>query len=588
VPDTTEIKMDPGTNNLLREGAASVVNPYDEYALEMAARVKDECPGTRVTVISMGPRQAERALRQCLATGADDAYLVSDSAFRGSDTLATSYVLSKAIRCLEARHGPFDLILCGRQAVDGDTAQTGPQIAEHLDVPQITFVKEFNMRDGTLLANRETERGTELWESALPAVITMTKPEFEPRCPTVGAKLAAKCAIVNVLAMEDIKAAPERCGAKGSPTAVRKTFIPAAKKQCVFACDAAGLARLLLPHLNANSKPECIKLPAQATYFEAADVWVWIENRGDAAALLHAGRRAANLLRTGLAAIVLGHGIESAANAMRGADRVIFIDDPALAEYNAETYAAAMHGLTKEYEPDTILFAASRDGRDLAPRLACRLRTGLTADCTGLEADPQTGHVQWIRPAFSGNLMAVVECHARPQMGTIRLAGKAVEGMDSPAAEVIRARVDLPAPRARLLKRHDKCNDSGSIADAEIIVSGGRGMGKAERFTLLRELAEVMGGAVAGSRAAADAGWLPRAYQVGQSGRMVSPRLYVACGISGAAQHLAGITGAKVVAAVNSDPEAPIFDAADYGLVGDIREALSVMIEEIKRLHVDK
>jgi len=582
VPDTTELKIDPVTNNLRREGVAGVVNPYDAYALEAAARIKDEHPDTRITVISMGPPQAERALRQCLAAGADDAYLASGKAFGGSDTLATSYILSRAIRCVEARHGSFDLVLCGRQAVDGDTAQTGPQIAAHLDVPQVTLVKEIRLRERTLLAVRETEHGTELWETPLPAVITVTKPDFEPRCPTVGAKLAAKRAAVNLLTMDDIQAEPGRCGAKGSATVVRKTFAPAVKATCVFARDAAGFAELLWPHLNAGGAPERAAPIAPTACFDTADVWVWIENPSGAAELLSCGRRIANLLRTGLTAVMLGTAIEDAVNAVRGADRVIYVDDPALAAYNAEPYTAALHCLTRKYGPDTMLFAASCNGRDLAPRLACLLRTGLTADCTGLDADPRTGQVQWIRPAFSGNLMAVVECRARPQMGTLRLAGT-VAGGTAEAKEIIREQMDLPGPRARLLERHDETDESGSLADAGIIVSGGRGVGGAERFSLLRELAWAMGGTVAGSRAAADAGWLPRAYQVGQSGRMVCPKLYVACGISGAAQHLAGISGAEIVAAVNSDPDAPIFGTADYGIVGDIREVLPALTEEIRR-----
>ena len=224
VPDTSEIKLDPETGNLLREGVPSVVNPFDRYALEMAVRVKDERPAARVTVLSMGPGQAEQALRQCLAAGADDACLLSGRAFSGADTLATSYALSKAIRFLEAGTGPFDLILCGKQAIDGDTAQTGPMLAEQLGCPQITGVREIFLCDDGIQAIRKTEHGTELWESTLPVVITATKPAFEPRRPTVKATLAAKHAAVRVLGVEEIGAQPERCGLKGSPTVVRKTY----------------------------------------------------------------------------------------------------------------------------------------------------------------------------------------------------------------------------------------------------------------------------------------------------------------------------------------------------------------------------
>ena len=581
VPDTAEMRIDPVTNNLLREGVPSIVNPYDTYALEMALRIRDEHPGTKVSVLSMGPRQAESTLRQCLAVGADDAVLVSGSAFSGSDTLATSYVLSRAI----AQIGPFDLILCGRQAIDGDTAQTGPELAEHLDYPQITLVKELHLDGGKIRAVRETRRGMEVWASSLPALVTVTKPDFEPRCPTVGAKLAAKRAIIRVLTPDDIRAEAERCGAKGSPTVVRRTFTPAARGNCVFVRDAVKLVELLLPYINTCERPKSAAPTAPAALFDTANVWAWIENPSETE-LLHHGRRIANLLNTGLTAVTFGHGIESAAHAMRGADRVIFMDGPEFAEYNTEIYTAAMHRLIKKYGPDTVLFGATCNGRDLAPRLACRLQTGLTADCTGLDADTRTGHVQWIRPAFSGNLMAVIECPGtRPQMGTIRLAGRAAPCATGPAPEIIQERpIDLPLPRAQMIERHDEPETGDSLANTEIIVAGGRGLGRAENVPLLCGLAQALGGAVAGSRTAADAGWLPRTRQVGQTGSMVSPRLYIACGISGAVQHLVGIHGADRVVAINSDPEAPIFGAADFGIVGDLREVLPAMVQAAGRL----
>jgi len=241
VPDINEIKTDPGTNRLHREGVPGVVNPYDAYALETALRIRDEHHGAKITALSMGPKQAEGALRQCLAAGADDAVLVSGNALRGSDTLATSYALSRAI----AQTGPFDLILCGRQAIDGDTAQTGPELAERLDYPQVTLVKELRLDGGKIRAVRETRRGTEVWASSLPALVTVTKPDFEPRCPTVGAKLAAKRAAIRVLNIDDIQADAGRCGAKGSPTVVRRTFTPARKKDCVFVRDGNELVALL-------------------------------------------------------------------------------------------------------------------------------------------------------------------------------------------------------------------------------------------------------------------------------------------------------------------------------------------------------
>ena len=568
VPDTAEIRTDPKTGNLLREGLPAVVNPYDKYALELALRIKDEHPGVKVTMVSMGPRQAEAALRQCLAMGADKAVLLSDRAFGGADTLATSYVLARAVRHL----GAFDLILCGRQAIDGDTAQTGPALAEQLGWPQVTLVKELQVSADRIRATRETSRGTEVWQAALPALVTVTKPGFEPRVPTLRASLAAKRAAVTVLALDDIAADPARCGLRGSPTAVRKTYTLAAKKACVFARDANELVALLLQQKSRPKQEQASHV--QATPHKATDVWAWLESPAETA-LLHQARQLAGKLGTGLAAILLGHEITQAAQALRGADRVIFMDDPAFAQYHTESCTAAMHLLVEKHKPGTLLFPASCNGRDLAPRLACRLQTGLTADCTGLDLNPQSGRVQWIRPAFCGKLMAVIECKTNPQMGTVRTAGGELSMAGAPAEVIQESVPDLPVAGAQLLERQDALEQGDALSGAEIIVAGGRGMD----FALLRELAAALGGCVAGSRAAADEGLIPRARQVGQTGTMVSPKLYIACGISGAAQHVAGITGAGTVVAINSDPEAAIFDVADIGIVGDAREIVPAMIK---------
>ncbi|MDR1978923.1 MAG: electron transfer flavoprotein subunit beta/FixA family protein [Synergistaceae bacterium] len=228
VPNSTEIKIDPETNSLIRDGVPSIVNTFDGFALEMAARIKDKREA-KIVVMSMGPEQAKAALKECLAVGADKAYLVSDRAFGGSDTLATSYILSKAVRTVEAEEGVFDLIFCGKQAIDGDTAQVGPELAEHLDYPQITCITDITLEEGKIRAERQTENGKEIWEASMPAVVTVTKPDFEPRCSSVKSKIAARHAAIPVLTIDEIKAEVERIGLKGSPTKVKKTFVPPRK-----------------------------------------------------------------------------------------------------------------------------------------------------------------------------------------------------------------------------------------------------------------------------------------------------------------------------------------------------------------------
>lgn len=234
VPDTNEIKVDPVTHTLIRKGVPSIVNPFDTYAQEVGVRLK-EASGGKLIVISMGPEQAKEAIKSCLAVGADGGYLISSRNFGGSDTLATSYILSEAIKAIEEKEGlEFDLILCGKQATDGDTAQVGPEIAEHLGLPQITYALDILEKDGEIQVKREYDAGYDMISTSLPAVVTVVKLPYEPRYPTIKSKMAAKKKEIPVLTEEDIPAINlALCGLNGSPTRVKKTFTPVREKNGV-------------------------------------------------------------------------------------------------------------------------------------------------------------------------------------------------------------------------------------------------------------------------------------------------------------------------------------------------------------------
>ena len=226
VPDTTNVRIDPETNTLVRSGVQSIINPFDMYAIEEAIRVKEKFGGT-VTVITMGPPQAEEALREAISLGADEAVLVSDRAFAGSDTWATSYTLSKTVRKI----GKFDIIICGKQAIDGDTAQVGPGISAHLDIPQITYVKKIeDIKDSVIRAERMTEEGYDIIESPLPCLITVVKEINEPRLPSLKGKMRAKKIEIKKLGAKDLDTDPDSLGLKGSPTKVVKIFTPPPRK----------------------------------------------------------------------------------------------------------------------------------------------------------------------------------------------------------------------------------------------------------------------------------------------------------------------------------------------------------------------
>ncbi len=247
VPDTTEIKIDPATNTLIRQGVPSIVNPFDKNALEAALQLKEK-HGGKVTVITMGPSQAEEALKECLAMGADDAYLVSDRAFGGADTLATSYTLAAAIR----KMGKFDVILCGKQAIDGDTAQVGPEIAEYLDIPQITYAAKVDISGDVVRVEREHEDGYEVIESQMPILLTVVKSINEPRFPSVKGTMKANRKTIPVITVSDLDVDPDRLGLKGSPTQVRKIFSPQQRTQgeIIHADNAREAVRALFTKLS--------------------------------------------------------------------------------------------------------------------------------------------------------------------------------------------------------------------------------------------------------------------------------------------------------------------------------------------------
>ena len=235
VPESNKVEVDPVTGVLNRSSAASKMNPYDLYALETALRLRQELGG-RVSVMTMGPAQAETALRECLAIAADKAYLLTDRAFGGSDTLATSYILSQAIRKVESLEGKFDMIFCGKQAIDGDTAQVGPEIAEHLGMPQVTYALEVQEAgaDG-LKVIREAEDGKQVVGVSYPCLVTFTKPNFDPRFPTIKRKMAARKAVIEQITAADLEGIDlSRAGLKGSPTKVKRTYVPPRKKSGVM------------------------------------------------------------------------------------------------------------------------------------------------------------------------------------------------------------------------------------------------------------------------------------------------------------------------------------------------------------------
>jgi electron transfer flavoprotein alpha subunit len=302
--------------------------------------------------------------------------------------------------------------------------------------------------------------------------------------------------------------------------------------------------------------------------------------------LLGAGRRLADELGVELAAVLLGAAANEAVELIRwGADKVYHCEDPAFDAFNDETYARLLTKLIKANRPEVVIAGATPMGRSFIPRVAAGLNTGLTADCTSLEIEKGGRNLMQVRPAFGGNIMATILCpRRRPQIATVRpRVMKRNEYDENRSGEILNVSAGDVSARTKVVETVKEVSETAvNLQDADIIVSGGRGLGTPEGFEMLGELAELLGGTVGASRAAVDEEWIPYRHQVGQTGKTVCPKIYIACGISGAVQHLVGMQSSDVIIAINKNPEAPIFNVATYGIVGDVYEVVPALIRKIK------
>jgi len=323
------------------------------------------------------------------------------------------------------------------------------------------------------------------------------------------------------------------------------------------------------------------------------NIWVYAEQRrGEIAPvvfeLIGKAKELAGKLNCKVCSILLGYKIKEKATELihYGSDVVYVVDDPVLEEFLDEPYSEVLAWLIKEEKPEIVLIGATNIGRSFASRVAAKIRTGLTADCTGLDIDPQTRNLLQTRPAFGGNIMAtILTPRHRPQMATVRhKVFKSLQKDTSRTGEIIEKKFDFSKVkiRTKFLEFIKDTTAKVNLAEADIIVSGGRGLGGPHGFKLLEELADLLGGAVGASRAAVDAGWFPYSHQVGQTGRTVAPKLYIACGISGQIQHLVGMSSSEIIVAINKDPEAPMMKIATYSIEGDLYEVVPELIKAVK------
>ncbi len=599
VPIVSAMKFDSLTRTLARAGVACEVSSFDIRALLKAIELRN-LHGGEVVVLTMGPPQANEALLECLALGADRAIHLSDRQFAGADTLATARVLAAALRRDE-----FDLILCGRYSVDAETGQVGPEIAEMLGMAQITAAQsiDIDLTRRMVQARRETDTGSEVVEAPLPVLVTATEDLAAERFASKAEREAGKNKRCDILSAADLELSAESVGSQGSPTWVAElqevhTSRRGHMIEAATPSDAAReLVRLLvdehrlLDGLTTSEQPTLASIPRPVTRPGPKDIWVLAESRGKEVRqvtleLLGKARQLADALQSSVTVVCLGHDIADWAVPLgaHGADRILIGDHPHLRPYASDTHTQMLAAAIQAQKPGMLLMAATNRGRDLAPRLAARLQLGLTGDCVDLGLDAE-GRLLQYKPAFGGSVVAPILSRTIPELATIRpgmLAASAVDPQRHASVERLDV-ASLKASKIRVVADEPSAIDTDDLETADIVIGVGMGLGDKGALEGVQSLARRLGAGLCTTRDVVDAGWLPRHLQVGLTGRAIAPKLYLAIAIRGAFEHMVGVRRAGLVVAINKNAKAPVFKQADYGIVADYRAVLPALDAELAR-----
>ena len=565
---------------LIREGVEQELNPYCRRAVAKGIEIARKTGGT-CTVFTLGPENADLVLRESVACGADDAVHVCDRAFAGSDTLATSRALSAALSKL----GPFDAILAGRNSIDGDTGQVGPQVAEMLGLPYIGPVRELDIScQGSVFARCETDDGWSEVRTSCPVLITCAERLCSPAKAVPSDVAAVTPNLVMRVSASDLGTGP--WGHDGSPTRVgeiREYFVSRSPALLTGELieQAAQAARLILQvECHELDHSDLAVVPDAVRVAQSRPVAVLVEPQRvrSARELLGAASSIASSSGRHVFAIApgdMGHRAEEFSS--WGADEVVGLrgsDAP-------EDVGRCLSSWIGEVQPWLLLASSSTWGREVCSRLSVRQGLGLIGDVTQLELTPD-GIIGW-KPAFGGNLLAAITSLSRTQVFTT-----------SPGSvELLRPRIgsavpvrELTVPRnSRVVRtRSHHSDDYDDIATASTVIGVGTGVDPAD-YAALDPLAAILRAPLAATRRVTDKGWLPRYRQVGVTGRAIGPNAYLAIGMSGSFNHMVGVSRAGFILAINSDPLAPIFAGCDAGIVADWRQVVPLLADELRRLH---
>jgi len=591
VPYTVSANFD-GVS-ILRDNVGTMINPADMFAIEEAIRFKERVGASSIG-ICMGVMSTKETLKSAIAMGLDDVYLMSDKAFAGSDTLATSYSLARGIESL----GNVDLIICGKQSTDGDTGQVPQEIAGFLNLPCLTNVVKAEIFDDRLQCTILSETGYRKFESPLPAVISVLKGINTPRIPTVKGIIKAQSFEPTIFSASSLgNIDKSKCGLTGSPTRVKKMYQHKSVQR--NAVDISNCYHDFIKHQFDVSKRKDT-LPQEIcdasnnhhsmSYNPKDGLWVVCEAHDKV--LLDISMQLltkANELSKKCNRPVTALSFSSDESVLEcigeyGANSIVVFSSTQTPDLFDERVPDTIHSACIKYHPYAVLFGSTTWGRWIAPFVAVKQSTGLTADCFELDVDENDNLIQ-TRIAFGGNIIADIICpHNRPQMSTVRhniFEKKRVNHPLKPT--ILNEEIITETNRIREVECGLEQSSVPAFDDVEIIIAGGKGIGSKENFKLLFEFAGLVGGVVGASRYAVDAGWIDYSHQIGQTGSIIRPKLYLAFGISGAIEHLLGMRESDCIISINKDRNAPIIKCSDYVVFDDCVNVLTNLIGNFKR-----
>jgi electron transfer flavoprotein alpha subunit len=624
VPLPSEMRM--GEDGLMdRTKAKSIINIDCQFGLEAGLQLKKQHPNAHLIVCSMGPKSFETALRTAISMGYDEAYLLSDRKLGGSDTYATGLALSTMLKHLgftKDSKDPF-IILAGRQTSDGDTAHVPSQVAENIGIPQATFVESVKP-DGTgkVLAKRIIEGGYQELKLPMPCVISLTPTGIPPRKPSLSGAVKARNLNITTFGIDDIGLGTEKIGINGSPTIVVKVVNIVSERPPITMSEGhneAALVDSLIANLKKGGnipekKEKTIKKETEHPDFPEKDfrngargiiTWAEITNgkiSRPSLELLTPARNLANQLGndTKVMTLIIGKNVQPMAQTLieHGSDEVIIVENDKLEEYMVLPFSSIFAQVIKERKPEIALFAATTSGRELAPRIGMKTDSGVTADCTGLEIGEYVDKKEQViykpilesrRPTYGESKLATILGFVCPQISTARAGTfevpKRVEGRKGIISSFSPALSDKDFV-VEIVKTFRGDGGLQNLFDAEIVIAGGRGA-TSDNLALIKSLAETLksqgvNAEWASSRPVVDEGVAEYARQVGQTGKTIRPKIYLAVGVSGAIQHIAGMKESEKIIAIDHNPKAHIFHYADFGIVGEYTDIIPELIERVK------